>query len=227
MEKKNIHVIPTTPNDETGGGIWIKETRDWCNLYITSGEEVKEKDWVLCSNGNIKKVTKSNSDDRFIENWQKIILTTDQDLIQDGVQAIDDAFLEWFVNHPECEVVEVTYGLLRPFESENKGYIIHCPSNEVVEEPKSLNMKKKTIEEAAEHYTRTQYPMGVEKEYPIADFISGAEWYANNQIEQMYSEEEVINIIIKRDEVIDLWYSNGLGYNYPRTKEWFTQFKKS
>jgi hypothetical protein len=38
---------------------------------------------------------------------KKIILTTDQDLITDGVQAIDDEFLEWFVKNPSCEEVEV------------------------------------------------------------------------------------------------------------------------
>ena len=35
----------------------------------------------------------------------KIILTTDQDLIKDGVQEIDDDFLEWFVNNSSCEFV--------------------------------------------------------------------------------------------------------------------------
>jgi hypothetical protein len=34
-------------------------------------------------------------------------LSTDQDLIKDGVQAIDDEFLEWFVKNPSCERVEV------------------------------------------------------------------------------------------------------------------------
>lgn len=37
----------------------------------------------------------------------KIILTTDQDLIKDGVQAIDDEFLQWIVKNPSCERVEV------------------------------------------------------------------------------------------------------------------------
>jgi hypothetical protein len=37
----------------------------------------------------------------------KIILTTDQDLIKDGVQAIDDEFLEWFVKNPSCEEIKV------------------------------------------------------------------------------------------------------------------------
>jgi hypothetical protein len=38
---------------------------------------------------------------------KKIILTTDQDLIKDGVQSIDDEFLEWFVKNPSCEEVEI------------------------------------------------------------------------------------------------------------------------
>lgn len=39
--------------------------------------------------------------------YKKIILTTAQDLIKDGVQAIDDDFLDWFVKNPSCEEVEV------------------------------------------------------------------------------------------------------------------------
>jgi parallel beta-helix repeat protein len=37
----------------------------------------------------------------------KIILTTDTDLIKDGVQETPDEFLEWFVKNPSCEEVEV------------------------------------------------------------------------------------------------------------------------
>ncbi len=48
---------------------------------------------------------------------------------------------------------------------------------------------EETLEEAAEYYVKMQYPMGVEKEYPINDFIQGAKWMK----ERMYSEEEVIN----------------------------------
>jgi hypothetical protein len=41
------------------------------------------------------------------ENDKKVILTTDQDLIENGVQAIDYEFLQWFVKNPSCESVEV------------------------------------------------------------------------------------------------------------------------
>jgi hypothetical protein len=40
-------------------------------------------------------------------NWKKIILTSDPKLIADGIQAIDEDFLEWFVKNPSCEEVEV------------------------------------------------------------------------------------------------------------------------
>jgi hypothetical protein len=85
------------------------------NLYITSDEEIKEGDWFITK----REVFKCTLSDEFI--WRnnfdkfpcmkidckKIILTTDQDLIKDGVQSIDDEFLEWFVKNPSCENVEV------------------------------------------------------------------------------------------------------------------------
>jgi hypothetical protein len=74
------------------------------NIYITSNEKPKEGDWYLDKYNNIYYlVTKveSNGDGK------KIILATERDLIKDGVQAIDDEFLEWFVNNPSCEEVEV------------------------------------------------------------------------------------------------------------------------
>jgi hypothetical protein len=76
------------------------------NIYITSSDEgIKEGDWVYCRTENrvlISNVSYSKLDDRF-----KIILTTDQDLIKDGVQPIDDEFLEWFVKNPSCENIVV------------------------------------------------------------------------------------------------------------------------
>jgi hypothetical protein len=39
--------------------------------------------------------------------YKKIILTTDQDLIADGVQETSEEFLQWFVKNPSCEEVEV------------------------------------------------------------------------------------------------------------------------
>jgi hypothetical protein len=84
------------------------------HIYITNDEEIKEGDWVYfpISNEVLKigngfyeaslETVKTN------ENCKKIILTTDPKLIADGVQAIDDEFLEWFVKNPSCESVKLT-----------------------------------------------------------------------------------------------------------------------
>jgi hypothetical protein len=68
-------------------------------LFITSNEEIG-KGWSY--DRMMKSVNKTDN-----VYSSKIILTTDPDLIADGVQAIDDEFLEWFVNNPSCEEVEV------------------------------------------------------------------------------------------------------------------------
>jgi hypothetical protein len=80
------------------------------NIYITSDEEIKQGDWciitdiesVLCGQFEKHRGTHQRNDQ-----WKKIILTTDQDLIKDNVQAIDDDFLEWFVKNPSCELVKI------------------------------------------------------------------------------------------------------------------------
>jgi hypothetical protein len=77
------------------------------NIYITSSdEEIKDGDWYFNNTGSaIERLTyKLPSGGSFCK---KIILTTDEDLIKDGVQAIDDEFLQWFVKNPSCEEVEV------------------------------------------------------------------------------------------------------------------------
>jgi hypothetical protein len=50
-------------------------------------------------------------------------------------------------------------------------------------------MKKKTIEEAAEEYLMNIHTKGYGN--IVNAFIAGAEWYAKNQGEQMYSEGKV------------------------------------
>jgi hypothetical protein len=105
------------------------------HIDITSDEKIKEGDWYLYketfldgtvktkeqfknSSWNVSKATKE--DMPYIERAEtgrnaqnglkgvlKIILTTDPDLIKDGVQAIDEEFLEWFINNSSCEYISV------------------------------------------------------------------------------------------------------------------------
>jgi hypothetical protein len=41
-------------------------------------------------------------------------MTTDPELINDGVHPIGEEFLKWFVENPTCIKVEVVYGLFNP-----------------------------------------------------------------------------------------------------------------
>jgi hypothetical protein len=115
------------------------------NIHITSDEKPKVGDWGYCKSRNkICKVTGiskwTHKDDYSIdldnENYfihhsycKKIILTTDSTLIADGVQAIDDEFLEWFVKNPSCEEVEVEIDYSKSVM--NYSYKIIIPNLEV------------------------------------------------------------------------------------------------
>ncbi len=99
------------------------------NIYITSDEEIKEKDWLIVNDEDVMQMKSSYDNDMsgediwvgdslngyatYKDNCKKVILTTDQDLIKDGVQAIDDEFLEWFVKNPSCEKVEIVKDLFQ------------------------------------------------------------------------------------------------------------------
>jgi hypothetical protein len=101
------------------------------NIYITSEEEIKEGDWFYAKYSSSKypiykcKNTKCYwelKESKII--GRKITLTTDQDLIKDGVQSIIDEFLEWFVNNPSCESVEIQdFPMTEKYNS--KGEYIH------------------------------------------------------------------------------------------------------
>jgi hypothetical protein len=76
------------------------------HIYITSYEKVKIGDWS--TDGNLV-VLRNKSNGHLFEGHfpKKIIITTDPDLIKDGVQQIDDVFLDWFVNNPTCEELNI------------------------------------------------------------------------------------------------------------------------
>ena len=116
------------------------------NIYITSDEKIKEGNYTYHRVFGVGKITNvngkkcfvtiklSSTDGSITTPWKrnipdikKIILTTDQDLIKDGVQNIPDEFLEWICNNPSCEEVEVKSEKLyehkdtyRPYPSECK-----------------------------------------------------------------------------------------------------------
>jgi hypothetical protein len=114
---KNIHVLPTDKPSrlylEFGDGDLclanniLPQTKRSNNqhIYITNDEEIKEGDWRC--DIELNRIEKGKETGTF-KNWKKIILTTDPDLIKDGVQAITDEFLEWFIKNPSCEYIQTT-----------------------------------------------------------------------------------------------------------------------
>jgi len=98
-EKPSRLVIYSTLVDEYR--LLDKPIKDWKekrHIYITSEDKVKENDWFL--KPDLSMVFKALYEPS--KSCKKIILTTDPFLIEDGVQAIDDEFLEWFIKNPSC-----------------------------------------------------------------------------------------------------------------------------
>jgi hypothetical protein len=250
---KNIHILPTDKpsrliyNDANQlcyhSNKSFKNDRKWMhrkkfNIYITDDSEIKEGDWFIALDGS-NDIYKANKVwlDIIKENSnpsQKIILTTDQDLIKDGVQAIDDEFLQWFVNNPSCESVQVDKNWNYPLDK-NWEYKIIIPQ----EEPNPLNVGKEfyesadknitvyrqeTLEEAAERL----YPDGCDGTNRSAEiyrriFIESAKWQ-QEQDKNKYSEEEVL---VKLYECLGHFaYQHNIVINGNEIDKWFEQFKK-
>jgi hypothetical protein len=104
------------------------------NLYITNDEDIKENDYIITKDGRLVQVSYLLSKD--LEGASKVVLTTDQELIKDGVQAIDDEFLEWFVKNPSCE--EIYVNKIESFDFELNKYIYNYKIIIPKEEPKQL-----------------------------------------------------------------------------------------
>ena len=224
---KNIHVLPTDkPSrlviDTIENKLYLQPILHektvnvlTQNIYITSDEEIKDSDWYYDTTVNVI----FKNDKIFLNGfgYKKIILTTNQDLIADGVQAIDDEFLEWFVKNPSCE--EIYVNKIESFDFEIDKYVynykIIIPKEETKQEFPQPNIidnwlekngdpeiDKQVEQEAKELCEQeTLYCSKIIKEqhnFIIKDVspsnkldIRGAKWQ-QEQDKNKYSEEEVL-----------------------------------
>ena len=261
---KNIHILPTnkpsriyliksnnklgiTSNNPDFTENFGSGTQNQ-HIYITNSEVKKNGDWVLSKLNEIVKFCSL-----YCQNsYEKIILTTDQSL--DGVQSIDDDFLEWFVKNPSCEFVEVvthypTISDEGDYSLSKQYYTINIPK----EEP-----KQETLEEYIE---REGYPEGPTQDIWEQGVREGVKWQAEQlykddviqtlekglavllkRQERMYSEEEVIQFVewLGDSRCLDDTYKANIGWVFfmknekgkdfkptkELLKEWFEQFKK-
>jgi hypothetical protein len=263
MKSKNIHIIPTdkpTGIFESKNGLHfsiIEKNRygefKGFHIYITNDEEIKEGDWFV--QVNTKKIIKHHPKNGLLLQPQsfdkKNILTTDQDLIKDGVQAIDDEFLEWFVKNPSCEFVETySLGVKNQLTGESGHYkyeiiitqeepksscpkcrttdfdnchSIHCPMRK--EEP-----KQETLEEAAEKYcliNNIPTDQMIVKTDRSCEFETPVTMFikgAKWQQERRYSKEEVLNFT--QTILMQYKFGNTNIEQMDLLKETLEQFKK-
>lgn len=196
---KNIHVLPTDKPSrlyEFGGQYFIQEKHQEnfrsYNIYITDDSKIKKGDW--CINPKNNKVMKVGHHGHHGYSSKKIILTTDVDLIKDGVQAIDDEILEWFVKNPSCEFVEIecSYSMSQSTYSgieykiiipqEHNKYLSCCKNIE------ECHCGKHRKQEALEEFIRRESKSANES----VGIIKGAKWQAENS-NTKYTEKDMID----------------------------------
>jgi hypothetical protein len=189
------------------------------STYITNNEEIKEGDWCL-HNGILKRVLHIKYSGAIIvfnvgngsiyghkfKNAKKIILTDDIKLISEGIQPIDDTFLEWFVRNPSFEYIEWSSEKIEgSFDGENWKYKYGTvipreePKQDLEKEMFDLEQeldipshlrwhnskpKQEKLKESAENFANSK------------EWMSGKEYWFKifqEQDKNKYSEEEVLN----------------------------------
>jgi hypothetical protein len=261
---KNLHLIATDKPSRlrynasnvlvlTGESYRDYGKLDNQHIYITSDEisGFENNIWVILGT----RIWLWQSNMALVSNNKpkKIILTTDQDLIKDGIQSIDDEFLEWFVNNPSCESVEVDknwnypldnrweYKIRIPQEEPKTGYVKSETEFSGVEftlkdGSKQFVPKQETLEEAAERLYPTDPGVPIENLNKLqlikhlnnarkkGGFIEGANW----QAERMYSDSIQFGTWLLSQDIT----SRGEGVyvddksNLLTVKDLFEQFKK-
>jgi hypothetical protein len=210
---KNIHVLPTDKPSRlyySGNNhelILSKQPvsfrifeRSTQHIYITSDEEISISDYITDG----YRVWKWKDDSSLLGS-KKIILTTDQDLIKDGVWGIEDGFLEWFVKNPTCEYVELKgYAIILPGES--------CDCDKMCSECEA-KQETLTYTEAAKKEERIFNSTMMSKQETLEEAVNAfkkTNVYTNEikqKQERSYSEEEMLdfgNFIFKNTLLVSV-----------------------
>jgi hypothetical protein len=161
------------------------------HIYITSDEEIKDGEYCITKTNEVIRFKKSYTQG-FL--YKKIILTTDQDLIKEGIQAISDEFLEWFLNNSNCEEVEVE-GHIYKGQDETE-YKIIIPR----EEPKYITVKEPCSQ--CDGTGETTFS-GTYNSQRKCDLCNGKGYIDSKDISQMQSDLELIQSLQKpKQEII-------------------------
>ena len=262
---KNIHVISTNKPSRliiystlvNDFRLLAEPTKDWKHkkhIYITSDEETKDGDlcYDLIENDIIKRSNFPDINGYFRKFCRKIILTTDPDLIKDGVQSIDDTFLKWFVKNPNCEIVEIThqlhkdeplYKIIIPQEKPKQLTDLEIaikleeiereePKQEqkkhlidIMQEDEKLGLYNEPKQETLEEVALNYSIYNEQSNKAIQEAVKfGAKW----QSERMYSEVDMKEAFIKgaMTDMFNTWGISDEDMAKEKFVEWFEKYKK-
>ena len=201
---KNVHLIPTDKptrlykHNELGFELLAPVEHEIGayngsnqHIYITSSEEINSDTkscWCLDTKDNSVNYYQGALPLYNYIGYKKIILTTDQDLIADGVQAIDDNFLEWFVKNPSCEEVKT-----RKIGNEWI-YNADVPQEED---------KQETLEKAAESWLKSKTLLKTSQAPGLLiGFIEGAKWQQEAILDLLkvngYEDDPIFDLITEQ-----------------------------
>jgi hypothetical protein len=199
---KNIFLVPTdnpskifyiAENFHLEKGQLI-EPKSYYHIYITNSEEIKEGDWCLEFIYEDKlNVVKWKLQPLDTSDYKKIILTTDSTLIADGVQAIDNEFLEWFVKNPSCEEIEIGDWFNEILSCCRSKEECHCNKKRIIipqEEPKQEKWDKLNKEFDDALLVLREYLIA-NKEEVVKDLEQMHEWSNANK-------KETVEAIVER-----------------------------
>jgi hypothetical protein len=229
---KNIHLMPT---DKPSSYVtnYMEQNMQWQNIYITSDEKIKEGGWHFNLALNLVEKTTSFHNGLLCE---KIILTTDPQLIANGIQEIDKTFLGWFVKNPNCEFVKIEHNYI-DWVIDNYKIIIpqEEPKQEKLEETTEINLTRLCYYDKRNPDFQIKEEYGYDKEeveatgnFSKKDCACDNCFYGRSKLteqliwqkKRMYSEEEVLDLLIKSEEYTSRF--NGR----TNLRSWFDQNKK-
>lgn len=234
---KNIHILPTNKPSylyQIGDDLILSVVNSihgdniGRHIYITSYEGItgfENNIWVH-NNGrvwlwqNTMALTKNNKP-------TKIILTTDQDLIKDGIQPIDDALIKFIVNHPftkeetKQDHSKIKEGLKKSIEGKEH-FVQHFKNGGTAEDFKPL--EQETLEEIAEKEVKRRDGLSPNNRLTVLERLLAKGWfkigYNAAQKEISYSEQEVESLLHK---FMQSQHPDWHGYS---TTKWFEHYKK-
>jgi len=235
---KNLYLLPT---DKPSRLVKIKDTffltstnnipgGTFYNIYITADEEIGENDWYLDTTVNVI----FKNDKLFLNGtgYKKIILSTDPELIADGIQAIDDEFLLWFVKNNSCEFVVIDWS---PLSKNLYGWKIIIPQEEPKGEKKPHSFCETPEEKCTMNYcddngcqNRKRHLVETHEQEILPEFtlsknifdkISDLPKTETLEEQRMYSEEEVYELLCH-------FFDDHVNAQDANIAQWFEQNKK-